>query len=513
MPSPLAIVILAAGKGTRLKSERAKVLHQAGGLPLIATVLRAVRPLAPAPPKSRAGKLSPAGRMWVVVGHQAESVREVVEPLGGRTVLQKPQLGTGHAVARALAALPAGVARLLVLPGDAPLIRPETLKALLHVHISTGSAATILTARLEDPQAYGRIVRNPAGGVEAIVEHKALPPEHAGLREVNSGIYCFERQKLAPLLRQLGRDNPHREYYLTDAIALLRRGGETVSAYVAADPNEILGVNTAAELAQVDALLRRRKAAALMASGVTLYQPETQAIDPDVVIGPDSIVERGVELRGTTRIGRRCRIGAFSILENAVLADNVVIKPHCLVLNSRVGAGASVGPFAHLRDGADIRRGARIGNYVEVKKSVVGEGTKAQHLTYLGDATIGRQTNIGAGTITCNYDGVNKNPTRIGDRVFVGSGTELVAPVRVGSGAYVAAGSTITEDVPRDALAIARGRQANKPGWARTRRQKLAAAKARKEEPTVGIKVANAAKTRKPRRPRTSQSGRKARRR
>ncbi len=513
MPSPLAIVILAAGKGTRLKSERAKVLHQAGGLPLVAHVLRAVAPLAPARKKKTTDTSNLPGGTWVVVGHQAELVRAVVEPLGARTVLQKPQLGTGHAVARALAALPAGVSRVLVLPGDAPLIRAQTLKALLHLHISTGSAATILSARLEDPQAYGRIVRNAAGGVEAIIEHKALRPEQAGLREVNSAIYCLERRKLASLLRQLGRDNPHREYYLTDVIALLRRGGETVSAYVGPDPDEILGVNTAAELAQVDALLRRRKAEALMASGVTLYQPETQAIDPDVVIGPDTIVERGVELRGATRIGRRCRIGAFSILENAVLADEVTVRPHCLVLNSRLGASVTVGPFAHLRDGADIRRGARIGNYVEVKKSVVGEGTKAQHLTYLGDAAIGRQTNIGAGTITCNYDGVHKNPTRIGDRVFVGSGTELVAPVRVGSGAYVAAGSTITEDVPPDALAIARGRQANKPSWARTRRQKLAAAKARKEEPAVGIKVVNAAKSRKTRGRPAGKSRRKMRRR
>jgi bifunctional UDP-N-acetylglucosamine pyrophosphorylase/glucosamine-1-phosphate N-acetyltransferase len=513
MPPPLAIVILAAGKGTRLKSERAKVLHEAGGLPLVAHVLRAVAPLAPAPKGGSAGRSYGAGGAWVVVGHQAESVRGVVESFGCRTVLQKPQLGTGHAVARALAALPAGASRVLVLPGDAPLIRPETLRALLHVHGTTGSAATILTARLEDPRAYGRIVRNAAGGVDAIVEHKKLLPEQARLREVNSGIYCFERHKLAPLLRQLGRDNPHREYYLTDVIALLHGAGETVSAYTAADPDEILGVNTAAELALVDALLRRRKAEALMANGVTLYQPETQAIDPDVAIGSDTIVERGVELRGATRIGRRCRIGAFSLLENAVLADNVVVRPHCLVLNSRVGTGASIGPFAHLRDGADIRRNARIGNYVEVKKSVVGEGTKAQHLTYLGDATIGRQTNIGAGTITCNYDGVNKNPTHIGDRVFVGSGTELVAPVRVGSGAYVAAGSTVTEDVPRDALAIARGRQANKPGWARTRRQKLAAAKARKEEPSVAVRLANAKKPGRKSRRRKARPRRRARRR
>jgi bifunctional UDP-N-acetylglucosamine pyrophosphorylase/glucosamine-1-phosphate N-acetyltransferase len=516
MSPALAIVILAAGKGTRLKSERAKVLHQAGGLPLVAHVLRAVRPLARKAIRRPASTSKAAAGVWVVVGHRADSVREVVGPFAARTILQRPQLGTGHAVVQALAALPAGVGRVLVLPGDAPLIRTETLKTLIAHHADSGSAATVLTARLERPDAYGRIVRDPTGHVRAIVEQKALRPEQADLGEVNSGIYCFERRKVAPLLRELGRDNPDREYYLTDLIGLLRERGETVSAYRAPAPDEILGANTAAELAWVDALLRQRKAEALMASGVTLYQPESQAIDPEVFIGPDSVIERGVELRGATRIGRRCRIGAFSILENSVLADDVTVRSHCLVLNSRLGAGVVVGPFAHLRDGADIRRGARIGNYVEVKKSVVGEGTKAQHLTYLGDATIGPGTNIGAGTITCNYDGVNKNPTRIGKRVFVGSGTELVAPVRVGSGAYVAAGSTVTEDVPRDALALGRSRQVNKPGWARTRRQKLAAAKARKEEPAVAVRVAGSEKPEKvtrSRRRRAAKPRRRSRRR
>ncbi len=323
-------------------------------------------------------------------------------------------------------------------------------------------------------------MRNPAGEVEAIIEQGALGPEQAGLREVNSSVYCFDRGKLASVLGQLGRENVHREYYLTDAIALLRRAGERIAACLTEDPEEILGCNTPAELARLDSLLRRRKAEALMGCGVILYQPETQAIDPDVSVGPDSVIERGVELRGITRIGRRCRIGAFSILENAILADDVTVRPHCLVLNSRLGARVTVGPFAHLRDAADIRAGARIGNYVEVKKSVVREGAKALHLTYLGDATVGRDTNVGAGTITCNYDGQAKHPTTIGEDVFVGSGTELVAPVKVGRGAYIAAGSTITENIPAEALAIARGRQVNKPGWARSRRQVLGTAKAGK---------------------------------
>ena len=489
MPGELAIVVLAAGKGTRLKSERAKVLHEAGGFPLIVHVLRAVQPLVTR--RSKTGKTGAPADLFVVVGHQAGAVERVVEPLGARTILQRPQLGTGHAVAQALESLPRRIARLLVLPGDAPLVRTGSLQALLRLHWSAASSATLFTARLADPHSYGRILRSTLGAVEAIIEQGALRPDQAGLREVNAGLYCFERAALAAVFGRLGRDNLHREFYLTDVIALLRQAGKTVSAHATDDPDEILGVNTAGELARVDRLLRWRKAEALLAQGVTLYQPESQAIDPDVAIGPDSIVERGVELRGRTRIGRRCHIGAHSILHNAVLADDVVVRPSCLVLNSRLASGVVVGPFAHLRDGAEIRRDARIGNFVEVKKSIVGEGTKAQHLSYLGDATIGRRTNVGAGTITCNYDGVNKNPTRIGDQVFIGSGTELVAPVKVGGGAYVAAGSTVTENVPPDALAIARGRQVNKPGWARTRRQKLAAAKARKDEPTVAVRIAS----------------------
>lgn len=493
MPADLALVILAAGKGTRMKSGRAKVLHEAGGLPLIDHALRAAGPVTH---RGRAG-------VWVVVGHQADAVRRLAELHGARAVLQKPQLGTGHAVAQALRALPRRLPRVLVLPGDAPLVRAETLQALVRQHDQTRAAATILTAELQAPRGYGRIRRNAVGAVEEIVEEGKLRPDEAGIHEVNSGVYCFERAALAAVLGRLGRDNLHREYYLTDTIKLLREAGHNLFTYTTDDPEEILGVNSRAQLARVDTALCRRKAVALMDSGVTIFQPDTVVIDADVSVGADTLIERGVELRGRTRVGRRCRLGAFSILRNAALADDVTLNPHSVVLNSRLGPGVTVGPFAHLRDGADIRKGARIGNYVEVKKSVVGEGTKALHLTYLGDTTIGRDTNIGAGTITCNYDGVNKNPTAIGDRVFVGSGTELVAPVRVASGAYIAAGSTVTENVPRGALAIARSRQVNKTGWAWTRRQKLAAAKARKEEPAVAVRLANATNGKKARPPRS----------
>ncbi|MFQ5818114.1 MAG: bifunctional UDP-N-acetylglucosamine diphosphorylase/glucosamine-1-phosphate N-acetyltransferase GlmU [Terriglobia bacterium] len=496
MSRDCAIVVLAAGKGTRLKSARAKVLHEAGGLPLLAHVLRAAQ-----------GLRLPT---FVVVGHQATEVEPIAESFGARSVLQRPQLGTGHALRLALGKLPRRLSHILVLPGDAPLLRPESLRGLFQTHRSAAAAATVLTTCLDNPYGYGRIVRTAAGEVEAIVEQSALPPAHSQLREVNAGVYCFARKKVAAQLPRLARNNPHQEYYLTDVIGLLRAAGEKVLPYPAADSEEILGTNTPADLARVDQILRRRKAEALLRAGVTLYQPDTIAIDPDVRVRPDTVIEAGTQLLGTTRIGRRCRIGAFSILHDARLADDVTVKPHCLILSSRLGPGVVVGPFAHLREAADIRRGARIGNYVEVKKSVVGEGTKAMHLTYLGDATIGKNSNVGAGTITCNYDGVAKHLTTIGDEVFIGSGTELVAPVKVHRGAYVAAGSTVTENVPPEALAIARGRQVNKLAWARKHRQALATAK-ETSEGGRGARIVSANRgTRK--RPRKRRQRRPARR-
>lgn len=475
MRSNTAIVILAAGKGTRLRSSRAKVLHEAGGLRLAEHVLRAAKPL-------KAG-------IWVVVGHQAEAVASLAKEYGASTVVQRPQRGTGHAVQVALKALPRSVRQIVVLPGDGPLITPATLRALLREHRRTRAAATVLSAELADPRGYGRIVRTQAGDVAGIVEQSALRGSQREIAEANSGVYAFDSGKLRNVLGRLTRSNIHRELYLTDAIALLHAGGGKVSAWVAPDSEEVLGANTRSELAYVDAVLRWRKVEAVMESGVTVLRPDTQIIDPDVKVGLDTVIEMGTQIIGATRIGKNCRIGAGCVLVNARLADDVTLRPYSLVFNSRLGKGVAVGPFAHLRDGADIRAGASIGNYVEVKKSVVGEGAKAQHLTYLGDSSVGAGTNIGAGTITCNYDGVNKNPTRIGRNVFVGSGTMLVAPVRVGDGAYVAAGSVITDDVPVHGLGIARGRQVNRPGWARTRAQKLAAAKARKEESAVEVKI------------------------
>ncbi len=457
----LAVLILAAGKGTRLNSNRAKVLHRAGGRTLLESVLAAVKPLG-------------ARAVFVVAGHQAEDVARIAEAAGAKVIVQKPQLGTGHAVMVARPKLWRRFADILILPGDAPLIRTQSLAELLECHRQAGPAATLMTAILPDPTGYGRIVRR-AAAVERIVEEKSLSPEERQIAEVNSSIYVFRLAKLFPCLERLRRNNPHREFYLTDVIALLRAAGEEVAAYTVADSHEALGANTRAELAEMDRILRRRKAEALMASGVSIYMPETVMIDADVSVGADTTIEPGVQLLGKTKIGRGCLIRSYSILSDVVVEDGVTVRPWCLITQSRLGKDTMVGPFAHLRDGAELRPGARVGNYVEVKKSVLGEGAKAMHLTYLGDAKIGKKTNIGAGTITCNYDGVKKNPTWIGDSVFVGSGTELIAPIKIGDKSYIAAGSTVTENVPPGALAIARTRQVNKAGWVRAQKRQAAA--------------------------------------
>jgi bifunctional UDP-N-acetylglucosamine pyrophosphorylase / glucosamine-1-phosphate N-acetyltransferase len=458
----LAIIILAAGKGTRLKSSLAKVLHRAGGRTLVEHIVRACQSL-----KAR--------ETAVVVGYQAEQVAAVVEPLGATTVLQQPQNGTGHAVQVAKRAI--GRAKFaLVLPGDAPLVRAETLKALIATHRNGNAAATILSAVVADPSGYGRIVRKSETAVSAIVEESQLTGEQREINEINSAIYCFTLENLWPALAQVKPNNKHRELYLTDAIAVMSSKGEAVLAQVAADPREVLGCNTRADLAEVDRIFREWKRNALMDAGVTIQLPETVLIDPEVTAGEDTVIEAGVQLLGKTKIGSRCTIRTGNILTDAILGDDVLVEPHCVVLQSRLDDGVIIGPFARLRPGNHLKAGARLGNFVEVKKSTIGEGTKVPHLTYLGDTKVGSKTNIGAGTITCNYDGFQKYPTTIGNKVFVGSDSTLVAPVRIGDHAYIAAGSTITENVPDDSLGIGRGRQVNKPGWAAKKRRELAAA-------------------------------------
>jgi bifunctional UDP-N-acetylglucosamine pyrophosphorylase/glucosamine-1-phosphate N-acetyltransferase len=456
-----SIIILAAGKGTRMRSDLAKVLHRAGGRSLIEHVIRACQPLKPA-------------QILAVVGHQAEAVAAAIDeldlPIPVQTIVQHPQRGTGHAMQIARRAIRKSAKLAVVLPGDAPLLRTETLAALIDTHRRGEAAATILSAELADPSGYGRIVRDGEGRVQAIVEDKALAPEQREIREVNSSIYCFTLAKLWPCLAALRPENVHHELYLTDAIALLRQRNERVLAYVAADPNEVVGCNTRAHLADADRVFRARKAAELMDAGVSIYLPETVVIDPDVIAGPDTVVDPGVRLLGKTRIGARCQIGAGCVLIDMRVDDDVIILPQSHLVESRIGPKAQVGPFSRLRHGCDVRAGAHVGTFVEMKKTTLHERAKAPHLSYLGDATIGAETNIGAGTITCNFDGFGKYETKIGSRVFVGSDSALVAPVRIGDGAYVAAGSVITENVPPDALAVARGRQVNKPGWAHQRR-------------------------------------------
>jgi bifunctional UDP-N-acetylglucosamine pyrophosphorylase/glucosamine-1-phosphate N-acetyltransferase len=464
--SDFAIVIMAAGKGTRLKSRRAKVLHQIGGQPLLAHVIKAAQ------------QIVSAEHIYVIVGHQAENVRAAVEQLGVKFVLQAEQRGTGHAIMCARDQV-ASYQNLLVLSGDVPLIRPETIGHLRDFHLNKKAAMTILTAAPSDPFGYGRVIRAGSGSdrVKAIVEQKALSKSQQKEREINSGIYAFATKPLFANIDRLSTDNAHSELYLTDMAALLVKSKATVVALKASDPGEVLGANTLAELSSLDATLRARKCADLMAAGVTIYRPETCVIDPDVEVGADTILEPFVQILGRTRIGSGCRIRSFSVISDSQISDNVLLRPGCIIDQSSIAAGAQLGPYTHVRPGSEIGEGAHVGNFVETKKTRMGRGSKANHLTYLGDADIGAGVNVGAGTITCNYDGAHKHMTVIEEGAFIGSDSTLVAPVRIGKGAYVAAGSTITEDVPADALALGRTRQITKEGWARQRRDERAKAK------------------------------------
>jgi bifunctional UDP-N-acetylglucosamine pyrophosphorylase / glucosamine-1-phosphate N-acetyltransferase len=470
MPNPrFAIAILAAGKGTRLKSKLPKVLHRIAGRPLLGHVIAAA-----------ASVVAPAD-IFCIVGHEAERVRDEIAPLGTRFVEQREQRGTGHALMQCRQAL-AGYDHVLVLSGDVPLIRPETIAAVREFHISRSAAMTVLTAEPPDPFGYGRIVRRivhgiPTDHVEAIVEQKQLTAEQLGIGEINSGIYAFHVAELLARIDRLSTDNPHGEYYLTDIAAILRRDGLPVLALPAAHPNEVLGVNTRRELAQLDTFLRERKARELMDSGVTIYRPETVLIDADVSVGEDTVIEPFVQLLGNTSIGSDCLIRSYSVLTDTRVGDRVRINHGTLSEEARIEQAAIVGPYSRLRPGTEIGPEAHVGNFVETKKAKLGRGAKANHLTYLGDSEIGERTNIGAGTITCNYDGVSKHRTIIGADAFVGSDSTLVAPVRIGNGAYVAAASCITKDVPDDALGLTRPELQIKEGWALRKRERLKAAK------------------------------------
>ena len=467
--SRFAIAILAAGKGTRLKSKLPKVLHQIAGRPLLSHVIRA------------AGTVVAPADIFCIIGHEAARVRAEIAPLGTQFIEQLEQRGTGHALMQCRQAL-AAYDHVLVLSGDVPLIRPETIASVRDFHLQRSAAMTILTATPPDPFGYGRIVRRVVDGrvtdqVEAIVEQKQLSAEQSEIGEINSGIYAFNIAELFSRIDRLSTDNPHGEYYLTDIATILQRDGKPVLALPTAHASEVLGVNTRRELAQLDALLRERKTRELMDNGVTIYKPETVLIDCGVTVGEDTIIEPFVQLLGETTIGQDCLIRSYSVLSNTRVGDQVRVNHGTLAEDSIIGEAAIVGPYSRIRPGSEIGPEAHVGNFVETKKVKLGRGAKANHLTYLGDAEIGERTNIGAGTITCNYDGVNKHRTVIGANAFIGSDSILVAPVSVGDGAYVAAASCITKDVPADALGIARPEQQIKEGWASRKRAKLAEAK------------------------------------
>ncbi len=455
----LAVVIMAAGKGTRLKSRRAKVLHEIGGKPLLTHVIAA------------ASRIVAPGGIYVVIGHQAEKVRSAVAATGVDFIEQAEQLGTGHAIQCAREAIK-GYENILVLSGDVPLIRPETIAQLWKFHQDQKAAMSILTAAPGDPSGYGRILRkSPASPeVKAIVEQKALTAEQQKIREINSGIYAFKTESLLAHLDKLTTNNAHGEFYLTDMAALLRSAGERVVAIQAADALEVLGANTIAELVALDATLRWSTANRLMAAGVTIFRPETCVIDAEVEVAADTVIEPFVQLLGATRIGGDCLIRSYTVIENCTLGSGVLVRQNCVLAESIIANGARIGPFAHLRPGSELGEDAHVGNFVETKKAKLGKGAKANHLTYLGDVEVGERSNIGAGTITCNYDGVRKHKTIIGKDAFIGSDSTLVAPVSVGDGAYVGAGSCITKDVPADSLAVSRARQIVKEGWAAARR-------------------------------------------
>lgn len=461
----LDVIILAAGLGKRMKSDTIKVLHRASGRPLIDYVI------------DLGGELSNE-RPVVVIGHQRDRVRE---HCGDRVIcaVQDRQLGTGHAVLQAAEVIEkkSGNGDVLILSGDVPLTRVETLRKMLDAHRSSGSSLTLLTMKPDDPALYGRIVRNSDGSLDRIVEAKDATPPQLEIDEVNAGIYLFRSEDLFRHLRGLSSDNAQGEYYLTDLVSFLKKEGKTVTGILASDAVEALGVNSRLDLSLVEQELNRRNIERLMDAGVTFRNPSSTLVASTVTIGQDTIIYPSVVLEGSTSIGANCVIESGVFLRDVKVGDRVHLKTGTVGDDSAIGSDIAIGPYAHLRPGTQLGDHVKIGNFVETKKAIFGEGAKAPHLSYIGDAEVGARVNIGAGTITCNYDGVNKNKTVLEDDVFIGSDTQLVAPVRVGKGAYVGAGSTVTKDVPAEALALSRTPQRIIEGWAGKRRAEIAAKK------------------------------------
>jgi bifunctional UDP-N-acetylglucosamine pyrophosphorylase/glucosamine-1-phosphate N-acetyltransferase len=462
MSSEAHVVVLAAGQGTRMKSRLPKVLHRLSGRCLIDWVLRAADVLSPA-------------TVTVVVGHEADRIRDHLGARANlRVVVQEPQLGTAHALQQAEASLSGRSGTLLLLSGDVPLLRPQTLLGLVDTHRGAKAAATVVTATVDRPYGYGRVVRT-GGRIVRIVEERDASPAERQIREINSGIYAFDLDPLFESLRGIASQNAQGEYYLTDLVAIYRRRKLPIETFTVANPDEIRGINSRTELAEVSRIVRQNKNEELMAAGVTLVDPATTYIDPNAEIGADTVIHPGVIIEGQTRVGDACEIQAHVRIVDSTIGNHVAINSFSLIVGASVADGAAIGPFAHLRPESAVGENARVGNFVELKKTTLGPGSKANHHAYLGDATIGANVNIGAGTIICNYDGQTKHQTSIEDGAFIGSDTQIIAPVTVGRGAYVGTGTTVRENVPAGALAVSAGKQRNIDGW--VARKRSAAAK------------------------------------
>ncbi|MBI5235432.1 MAG: bifunctional UDP-N-acetylglucosamine diphosphorylase/glucosamine-1-phosphate N-acetyltransferase GlmU [Deltaproteobacteria bacterium] len=451
-----AAIVLAAGKGTRMKSALPKVLHPVAGAPMIDYPISALSSLAPE-------------RVVVVVGYCRDEVQGALASRRVSFAVQASQRGTGHAVLCGLNPLAGFKGDVLILSGDVPLITGATLKAFLKFHRRRGAkrpVVSLITMMLANPSGYGRVVRNEDGAVVAVVEDKDCDVEQKKINEVNSGIYLVDADFLSAGIKKLGTKNAQGEYYLPDLISIAARSGHGVSALTHLDPQEVMGINNRVELATANRVMRMRTLNRLMLSGVSVVDPEATYIDSTVKIGMDTVIHPGVHITGKTFIGSRCSIEAGAMIHDSIIGEASTIKAYSVIESTKAGKAVVIGPFARLRPGARLSEGVRIGNFVEVKKSVMGKGSKANHLSYIGDAVIGSGVNIGAGTITCNYDGVSKHLTRIGDRAFIGSDTQLVAPVKVGKGAYVGSGTTVTRNVPPGALVITRADERVIEGWA-----------------------------------------------
>jgi bifunctional UDP-N-acetylglucosamine pyrophosphorylase/glucosamine-1-phosphate N-acetyltransferase len=451
----VATIILAAGKGTRMKSEVVKVLHPILGLPMlsypIALSLTGIK----------------AEKTIIVVGYQADQIKQRFKNPQIQFALQEEQLGTGHAALQAIPFLKTFTGTALILCGDVPLVKADTLRAFIGAFEESHSTLCVLTTIVEDPFGYGRILRSPEGWLEKIVEEKDASEKERSIREINTGIYCVKVPFLIEGLGEIGKENAQGEYYLTDLVEIAKKKGLRCSAHFVSDPVEVMGINTRVDLAMADEVLRLAKLRDLMLSGVTMVDPKTTYVDQTVEVGKDTLLYPNCHLQGRTKIGERCIIEPNSKISDSIVGNDVTIRSNSVITESKIEGGASIGPFSHLRPLSEVRTKAKIGNFVEVKKSVIGKGSKANHLAFIGDSVVGEEVNIGAGTITCNDDGFERHQTIIGDRVFVGSNVELVAPVKVGNGSTIGAGSTITKDVPGGALAISRTKQRNIRGWSK----------------------------------------------